>query len=135
MEQTLSKSQESTLSKKDITQILKFVIKYGEARYSNINIEKFIENIIKHYIYKTCFVVYDENNEIEAVARWNIYPSGKVAKILDVIIRPDKRNGALMQKMFCKGLMMFPMVKYIIWERFPNREIRFSSVEKLLRRL
>jgi N-acetylglutamate synthase-like GNAT family acetyltransferase len=117
----------------DLDKICNFILKYSP--YTDK--EKIKEFIQLHLKYKTCLIVYNEKNEIIAVARWNILPSGKTAHILDLIIRPDYRNKGFIKKMLIKGLEIWKEVKYLCWDRlekYPARETRMYSVEQLLRR-
>ena len=121
----------------EIEKIIRFVIKYGGGKFSNLNRQEFEDAIKKHLIYNTCIIVYNEKREVIAVARWNVEPSGKVASILDLIIHPDHRKQGLIRKLLLKGHLTFPEVKYIVWERrskYPNRDERIYEMEKLLRR-
>ena len=121
----------------EIEKIIRFAIKYGGGRFSNLNRKEFESAIKKHIIYKTCIIVYDSKKRILALTRWNIEKSGKVATILDLLIHPEHRNQGLIRKLLLKGHLTFPEVKYIVWERrskYPNRDERIYEMDKLLRR-
>ena len=117
---------------KEIQKIVRFVIKYS----SYFDKDKIKEFITLHLRYKTCIVVYDDKDNIVAVARWNISPSGTSAQILDVMVREDVRGNGILRQLICRGLRMFPTVKYLSWERetkYPDRETKYYSVEQLLK--
>ena len=112
--------------------LTEFVIKY-----SNHTKKGTIREIIrKHLEYNTCIYLTDEKNEIGAVVRWNISKSGIIAHVLDLIVRPDFRRRGLIKTMLIKGLIKYPLVRFLSWERetkYPDRERRVYSVEKILK--
>ena len=72
-----------------------------------------------------------------ALARWNISPSGKIAFVLDTIIKEGYRNNGMMRKLIEKGTNAFPSVKYLSWERqwkYKDREQKIYSVKQILKR-
>lgn len=118
----------------NIDAIADFVIKYGGRKKEER--EKIKEVIKQHINYKTCIVVHDLDGVV-AVCRWNISNSGKVAHILDLIIKPEHRNKHYINRLLIKGLKIWPSVKFLEWEReikYPNRERKYFSVEKILKR-
>lgn len=123
------------LQDKELKKIVDFVMKY--STYTDR--ETIAEYIQQHWQYKTAFVVYDANNEIAAVCRWNVSPSGTVATVLDLIIREDWRNKNLMRQLLTKALWTFPKLKYISFERgYDNKQpcekpLKTYSIERFLR--
>jgi len=123
------------MDEENLNQIVDFFIKYHY--YKNQDREEIKSYILKHWEYKTGFVILDKD-EIVALARWNILPSGTVAEILDLIIRPDwrKYNRRLMQQMMYRGWWLFPAVKHIFFNRgkkYPNREPIIYDIQKFIR--
>lgn len=116
----------------DLEQIANFVL--ANTNYSG---KKIIKRIIaKHLLYKTCIVVKDNNENIVAVARWNVSDDGTTAHVLDVIIRPDRRNCGFIKMLIHKGVSTFPSVKFLSWERlgkYPTRKKRIYSIAELLK--
>ena len=115
-----------------IEEIVDFIVKYSPYKDREL-IKQYIELHIK---YKTCIVVY-EGNEIIAVARWNISPSGTIAFVLDTIIKEGYRNNGMMIKLIEKGTSIWKSVKYLAWERgwkYPDREQKIYSLKQLLKR-
>jgi hypothetical protein len=126
----------------DINAIADFVIKYspknkkGKAQYIEEDRDKIKGQVIKHIQYKTCVILRDMDG-IAAVCRYNISPSGAVAHILDLIIKPEYRNKIFFKRLLIKGLRIWPQVRFLEWERlskYPNRERKFYSVAKMLKR-
>ena len=114
----------------DVESITDFILLYSPYKDREV-----IKDIIqKHLEYKTAIVVYDDN-EIIAVCRWNISPSGRNANILDLIIRPDWRKKNLIKRILLKGLRMYPNVKWLVYEKGydTNKPMKKISVEKLLK--
>lgn len=99
----------------DIPKIIDFILKYSQYN----DADKIKEIVERHILFKTCIVVYDNSKEkeIAAVCRWNISDSGKVATILDLIIKLDHRNKGLIRRILLKGLRVWPNVEYIQFER------------------
>jgi hypothetical protein len=79
-----------------------------------IDIEKLREVIQQHIKYNTLITLYDDKG-LYAVARFNIID--KVAVILDTAIRKDRRSKEVLRDMIREGLMRFPKVKSIKFER------------------
>lgn len=126
----------------DIGAIADFIIKYspkdkkGKTPYAEKEREKIKEYTVKHIFYKTCIIVRDEDG-IAAVCRFNISPSGKIAHILDLIIKPKYRNKNFIKRLLIKGLRIWPQVEFLQWERemkYPDREQRFYPVARMLKR-
>lgn len=121
-----------TTLKNVVSQATTFILE--NSRYTDK--EKIEEVIQKHIEYKTCLIVYDDNDEITAVCRWNISEDGIVAHILDVIVRKDQRNLKLLRRLIYKGFEMWPGVKYLSWERlrkYPYRKPKMYSLEQLIK--
>jgi hypothetical protein len=116
-----------------IEEITDFIIKYS----SYIHRDKIKEFIQKHIEYNTCMYLTDKNGEIAAVVRWNVIDNGRVAHVLDLIIREDFRNNGMIKTLLIKGLMKFPTVRYLSWERlgkYPKRKPRIYSIWEILKR-
>jgi len=114
----------------DIDRLIEFI--KGHTPYTIKDEE--LRNIIElHIKYKTCLIVYDDNNNICALARWNISKDGTCAHILDVMIRRDYRNKKLLMRMLAQGRKMYPNVKYIAFEReekYPYRKLRVYKLKE-----
>jgi len=123
----------------DIEAIADFVIKYSpknkeKSQYTEKDRELIKENIVKHINFKTCVIIMDLDG-IVGVCRFNISPSGKVARILDLIIHPKYRGTDLMKRMLIKGLRIFPQGEYIEFERAfleNDRGLRTYSIKRFL---
>ena len=116
----------------DLDEIVDFVI--TNSHYTDR--EKIKEVIRKHFEYRTCLIIYDDNNGLCAVCRWNISFNGRMADIEDLIIREDFRNRNLIKRILLRGLRMYPTVKFLRWERrskYPDREKKIYSVRELLK--
>jgi len=87
--------------------------------------------ILKHIEYGTIVTLYDENG-LYAVARFNT--DGKVAFVLDTAIRVDKRDGNTLKTLIKEGLLRFPKVKYLKFERaLKNRKMNIIKIKKFLK--
>jgi len=115
-----------------IEDIVDFIVKYSP--YKDRDLIK--EYIALHIKYGTCIVIC-EDDEVIALARWNISPSGKIAFVLDTIIKEGYRNNGMMRRLIEKGTSVWKDVKYLAWERewkYPDREQKIYSVKQLLKR-
>jgi len=115
----------------ELNKIIDFIQK-NAPHYTDRELLK--EYILKHWEFKTAFVMQDDEDVI-AVCRWNI--EGNIADILDLYIDKDFRGKRIIQQFLQKGLWIFPQVKYIRFERFmkyPNREKSLIPVDKILKR-
>lgn len=115
-----------------IDDIVDFIIKYSPYK----DRDKIREYINLHLLYHTCIVIY-EGDEIIAVARWNISPSGKIAFVLDTIIKEGYRNNGMMKRLIEEGTSVWKSVKYLAWERewkYPDREQKIYSLKQILKR-
>lgn len=116
----------------DIDRITDFVIKYS----SYTDRDKIKECIKKHIEYNTCIYLTDKDDKIAAVVRWNVEKDGTVAHVLDLIIREDFRNNGMIKTLLLRGLMKYPTVKYLSWERlrkYPYRKPRIYSIWEILK--
>jgi hypothetical protein len=119
------------VSDKELDKVIDFIQKYAPQYQDR---EKIREYTLEHFNYKTTFVGLDDNKEVTFVCRWNI--DGDVADILDLYIREDYRNKKLIQQLLQRGIWIFPMVRFIRFERnkkYPNREKSLIPVEKILK--
>jgi len=118
-------------------EILDFIIKHGEGRYSGLNREELKDAIAKHLEYGTAMIIRNKaNNEITAVARWN-WVSNFAAHILDVVIHKDYRTPRFLRYMLLLGKRKYPQLHWITYERlskYPDRAIKMFEVNKLLKR-
>jgi len=95
------------------------------------DIETLRSVIQKHLEYGTLVTLYDEQG-IYAVGRFNI--DDKVAVILDVAVRKDKRYTHALQTMIKEGLIRFPKVKYLKFERgLKNKPMHLVKISKFIK--
>lgn len=87
---------------------------YDNSTY--VNKEELRERIKKHYEYKTCKIVLDKDAEVCAVCLWNISEDGKVAHVLDMVIRKDFSGKDLMRRILAEGMKVWP-VDFITYDR------------------
>jgi hypothetical protein len=74
------------------------------------------ERIRKHYDYKTCKICLDGDGKVCAVCLWNISENGKVAHVVDMVIREDFRGKDLMRRILAEGMKVWP-VDFITYDR------------------
>lgn len=112
----------------DIKPIVDFVVKNSPHKD-----KKLIKEVIKKHIeYKTCVILFDKDNKVVAVVRWNMVGL-TVAHILDLIIREDYRNKNLIKRLLLKGIKMFPTIRAITYEREQKDDrIRTFTIERFL---
>lgn len=121
------------LAHNDIDDIIKFVTTHHTYKLDDY--EELYSTIVKHALYKTIMIIRDDDNKIAGVCRWNVLPSGEDALILDLIIHPDWRNQSLARRMLARGLVMYPKVRYLIFERYDkNKPFKKVPVRWLLKR-
>ena len=107
-----------------INKIISFIEDNGSELHKGLpNLEEYI---IKHILYKTCTVIYDDDG-IVALSRWNVH--GDTAHILDVIIHKDKRNKGILKELVQYGHKAFPSAKYIAFEREARKDRRMRRYE------
>jgi hypothetical protein len=92
--------------------IAKFLQDCGLHKDTDINMLR--EVIQKHLEYGTIITLYDEVG-LYAVARFNI--ADKVAVILDVAVRKDKRYKNILVELIKEGMLHFPGCEYLKFER------------------
>jgi len=121
-------------SDNEIEKITDFALKYLPYNVPKSVVADYIK---QHVGYGTFFVLYDNVDEIVAIARWNISEDGDTADILDFAIRPDwrKYNRLLMRQMLFKGWWGFPKVKRFTFERgfkYPYKERKYYNMKQFL---
>lgn len=97
---------------------------------------KFIEKeVIKHLKYRTIQYFIDSEGEIVGLCRWNISDDGKIAHILDLIVREDYRKTGVARRFLKNGLKLFGSVKYLEFEREfrGDRRKRLIPIEYILK--
>ena len=118
-----------------LDEIARFVIKNGKGLYLQLDYNAIKNFIEKHIAYKTLIIVRDKEG-ILAVCRWNI-PTKEEAHILDLVIRKGHTYKGLIKRILLKGMRMYPMTKYLVWERlkkYPNREQKKYLISDILKR-
>jgi hypothetical protein len=74
------------------------------------------DHFIKHFGYGTAEIIMD-GEEVLALVRWNVRPSGTVADVLDMFVSPKINGVKAMREMGRRGKKRFPKVKYIKFVR------------------
>ena len=119
-----------------IDEIIDFIIREGDGRYSNINRDAMEEAITKHLEYGTCMIIRNSYRDICCVARWN-WLSDTTAYILDLVIDRDYRSYKMVKYLIALGLNKNPNLKYICFKRegkYPYRDMVYYNIDKLLKR-
>lgn len=115
-------------------ELIDFIIKNGEGRYSRIDTNKLKNEICKHIEYRTFLVIRDPGG-IVAVGRWN-WLDGETIHVLDLIIRKDVRCLKALKALIILGLQANPSFEYVVFERlgkYPDRKQRKYKVKDFLR--
>ena len=118
-----------------LDEIARFVIQNGKGLYTQLNYNSIKNFVERHIAYKTIIIVRDSEG-ILAVCRWNI-PIKEEAYILDLVIRKGHTYRGLIKRIISKGIIMYPMIKYLVWERekkYPNRNKRKYLISDILKR-
>lgn len=113
----------------DLDRITDFIIKYSMY----VDREKIKECVRQHLKYNTLIYVTDKKGKIAAVCRWNV--EGTIAHVIDLMIREDYRNNGMIKTILTKGLIKYPYVTYLCWERgdkYPDRPKKYFSVLRML---
>ena len=113
-----------------LQEITQFVIDNAEKSRGSI---EFIQSRIKKHIAFGTYTIGDDEKGITHVCIWNI--EGVTAQAIDCIVRKDLRNRGMIKKIVIMGLIKFPYVRNISWERvfkYPRRKFRFYTVKQLL---
>jgi hypothetical protein len=76
------------------------------------------EALQKHAEWNTIVSISDDEGELIGVCRFNI--TGCESYILDIAIRPDKKNKGMLRELLIRGLKHYPNVK----------QLRFNSIDK-----
>lgn len=115
----------------ELDKITDFVIKYS----SYTKRDELRERIKKHLEFNTCIYAVDKKGDIFAVCLWNVEDFGRVAHIIDFMVREDYRNNGMIKTTLAKGLLKYPTVTHLKWERrnkYPERPMKFFSVDRML---
>ncbi len=116
---------------RDIEEITDFLFKYGYYPDK----EKLKDIVSKYLEYGTYVLVRDNEDEIVAVAGFNIH--GKTAEVLETIVRPDFRFKRIPKLLVLMSKIKFPFLEYFWFERenkYPNRKEHIYSIGNFLRR-
>jgi hypothetical protein len=116
-----------------IEDVINFIRDNGGGQMDNYNDELLRGIILTHIGFDTCIIDYDDKGFV-AFCRWNIF--GSLARILEVIVREDKRSPKILKKLIIKGLKMWPNVTLLQWQRgrkYPNKSYKIYTIEQLLR--
>jgi hypothetical protein len=109
--------------------IAQFLHDNGLALQTDINTLRSV--IQKHLEYNTLVTLYDEQG-LYAVTRFNI--SDKVCVVLDSAVRKDRRSKQVLIDMIKEGLLRFPQVKYLKFERvLKNKPFKIVKIKKFLK--
>lgn len=113
----------------EVSEIADFIIKYGKGLYEEYE-RSLIESYIDEHIgFGTLLVIRDKQKRIVSAVRWN-WATRDTAKILDLVIRPDYRNKALLRDMLIRCKLAMPQLKYISFHR--KRANRLSNSTYLI---
>jgi len=113
----------------ELDAITDFVIKYS----SYTKRDELKERIRKHLEFNTCIYAVDTKGEIFAVCLWNV--EGNTAHVIDFMVREDFRNNGMIKTVLIKGLLKYPYVTHLRWERrtkYPDRPMKDFPVNRLL---
>jgi len=89
------------------------------------------ETIQKHLEYNTLVTLYDDKG-LYAVGRFNVVD--KVAVVIDVAVREDRRGKQPLVDIIKEGVMRFPTVKYLKFERvLKNKPMHLVKISKLIK--
>jgi hypothetical protein len=89
----------------------------------------------EHLKYGTCDY-YITDGKYQAIVRYNISKSGRVAYILDLCCADKKYSIPAMRWFGAEGKRKFPLLQFIKFERnpkYPNREPVVYKLERLMR--
>jgi len=91
--------------------------------------------ILKHMGHGT-YIEARNNGELVACVRFNLSPTGNVAHVVDLAIKPGEWGRFVMQMFVCTGVLRHPSIRYIRFERdykYPKRGVRLYKVSKFLK--
>lgn len=109
--------------------IAQFLKDCGLHKDEDINVLRGI--IQKHLEYNTLITLYDEVG-LYAVARFNV--SDKVAVVLDVAVRKDKRYKNVLVELIKNGMLHFPFIKYLKFERcLKGKPFKIIPIKRFLK--
>jgi len=116
----------NTLIKEIIDFVLKECSLYGEID------RPCIENYITQHIFYHSLMVRTDEKGIVGVARWNIV--NDVIKVLDTVIRKDKRNTDLLKKMLTSVWYQHPWLEWVAYEKRQSKKYKAYRIHKFLSR-
>lgn len=107
-----------------------FIIVYGQGLYHPSDYARLWHVYNKHKEFNTLTILTDWKG-IYAVARWNI--DDTVAHVLDVVIRPDRRNPKTIKQLIKASRDKFLYLTHIRYERVlkKNNRMRLKKLDKL----
>jgi predicted enzyme involved in methoxymalonyl-ACP biosynthesis len=106
--------------------IAQFLIDNG--RYKQEDIERLRDVIQQHLFLGNLITKYDQQG-IYAVVRFDVV--GNVAYIMDCVVRRDKRFQNILKELVAEGLMRFPQVKRLRFERSAkNKPMKHINIDK-----
>lgn len=103
-------------------------IKYG-------TVQEWIKALDWHWVYGTVDAI-EVNGEIIAVVRWNITKDGEICDVLDLVVKKGENGFRVIKHFIARNWHRFPTVKLIRYrrnEKYPNREPKTLSIEKILK--
>ena len=98
-----------------LNDIAKLAIRY-HAQYKDADKLDLIDRLEQHYAYGTLDWLY-RKDEIVAAVIYNIINEGRVANILDMVIKPSENSIKIMKYFIARGWMRFPSLQFIRFER------------------
>ena len=75
-----------------------------------------LDQLERHYAHGTLDWLY-RKDELVAAVRYNILNSGRVADILDLIIKPGNNSRKIMKFFIARGWVMHPSLQFIRFDR------------------
>ena len=93
---------------------VEFVWHYAKDRNGNMVYKKqtLQRRIEAHFKYKTCRIIFDQDDSICAVCLWNISPDAKTAEVTDMVIREDYRKKDMIRKILIKVKFFYRLLEY-----------------------
>jgi len=98
---------------------------------THIDIDTLRGIIRQHLEYGTLITLYDDKG-LYAVTRFNV--DDKVCLVIDLAVRKDRRNPQVLKDMIREGLLRFPDIKYLKFERaLKNKPFKLVNIKKFLK--
>lgn len=79
----------------------------------------------KHIEYKTLVTVWD-NDDIVAIARFNLSEGNKKAYILDALVKPEYRQRGIIKRILKRGLDAWQDIEELEWDRPAKNNKKFK---------